>query len=256
MTDPALDPVAIAAARPYLTGRVERVRRAIEAHLNAHDGYVAWSGGSDSTAVVALAHSVRPDVPVVLFDSGVEYPETTQYIEDVTALLDLNTHIIPATPDALTILRASTAWQHGAEAAVPDLPDLHEALITEPARQAHERFGRGELSGLRARESATRLALMGATRGTYVRAGADYVLAPLWNWTTVDVRAYLHSREIPLNPVYARLADLGAPEKSQRVGMMIDGNGLGVGRAHWLRRGWPAEWARLVEALPRLAEFG
>lgn len=254
MTDPALDPVAISAARPLLQDRVRRTSGHIGTHLDTHGGYVAWSGGADSTAVVALAHRARPGVPVVLFDSGVEYPETVAYIEEVTNLLGLNTHIIKADPDALTVMRATGAWEHHSPAPT-EVPDLHEVLIREPSRVAHEQFGAGELSGLRARESAARYALMAATRGTYVRGGADHVLAPLWNWLTLDVRAYLHSIDVPLNPIYARLADLGAPEESQRVGMMIDGNGLGVGRAHWLRRGWPEEWARLTAALPRLAEF-
>ncbi len=35
----------------------------IEAHLAAHGGYVAFSGGKDSLSVLDLARRVEPDVP-------------------------------------------------------------------------------------------------------------------------------------------------------------------------------------------------
>ena len=59
---------------------VEDITARIEAHLAAHDGYVAFSGGKDSLVVLDLARRVDPDVPVVFFDSGLDYPETYDYL--------------------------------------------------------------------------------------------------------------------------------------------------------------------------------
>ena len=52
-------------------------------HLDEHDGFVSWSGGKDSTVVVDLARQVDPHIPVVFFDSGLQFPETIQYLEDL-----------------------------------------------------------------------------------------------------------------------------------------------------------------------------
>ena len=61
-----------------LTGR-------IAGHLDDHDGYLAFSGGKDSLVALHLTLQVEPNIPVVFFDSGLEYPETYSYI---TALAD------------------------------------------------------------------------------------------------------------------------------------------------------------------------
>ena len=87
--DPGLDLQALQglrAGRRDLSG----IRRRIEAHLETHDGYLAFSGGKDSMVVLHLAHTVDPDVPVVFFDSGLESPETYTYLDHLAELWDLN----------------------------------------------------------------------------------------------------------------------------------------------------------------------
>jgi phosphoadenosine phosphosulfate reductase len=69
------------------------------------------------------------------------------------------------------------------------------------------------------------------------------------------VWGYIQRHGLPVNPVYAKLRRLGAPESALRVLAMIDGNGLELGRATWLRRGWPDLFDELARALPRLREF-
>ena len=41
----------------------------------------------------------------------------------------------------------------------------------------------------------------------------------------------------------------------QRVALMVDANGAGVGRFAWLRRGWPDLFDQLAVALPRITEL-
>ena len=60
---------------------------------------------------------------------------------------------------------------------------------------------------------------------------------------------------MPVNPVYIRLRELGAPAFLQRISPVVDANSLGYGRIVWLRHGWPDLYVSLVNALPRLAEF-
>lgn len=66
---------------------------------------------------------------------------------------------------------------------------------------------------------------------------------------------YIQRHQLPVNPVYAKLRRLGAPEQALRVSAMIDGNALELGRVTWLRRGWPELFEELARVLPRLREF-
>lgn len=255
MNEPdSLNPASIGA---HLASNIERVAESqlmLSEHLKLHSGYVAWSGGRDSTAALLLARQVKSDVPVVFFDSGLEFPETYEYINSLTQKLNLNLHIIKAAPGALTLLQESGLWSHTDPTNLA-LPELHSTLITVPSRQAHATFGEGEITGLRADESSSRRILLASGNGRYERKDGSVVCAPVWRWKTSDISAYLYQQGVPEHPVYAKLKALGAPNRQLRVGLLIDANGLDYGRATWLRMGWPELWQDLCQKLPRLSEW-
>lgn len=249
-----LDPAHVAAHLRSARERFTSARHHVGDHLQAHGGYVSWSGGRDSTAVVHLAHCADPDVPVVWFNSGLEFPDTHTYIHDLAQAWNLNLHVIDATPDALSIMEASGAWDHDAPPGW-DAPNLHDALITQPARLARSRFGHSEVWGLRAAESQGRRALLTPGQGTFARADGTVVCSPIWAWREVDVTAYLAAHHITENPAYARLRAAGATGKDLRVGLALDGNNLNFGRVVWLRRCYPALYRDIEARLPRLREW-
>jgi len=259
----------------------------IAAHLDEHDGYVAFSGGKDSTVVLDLARRADPHVPVCFFDSGLEFPETIDHIKTLADTWRLNLHVLPARPSALEYLQATGAWDHNA----PTRHDLlrgngfHHALVTGPAAAAHADHGAGELWGIRAQEAPGRgvLLLRGLTQeitqhcptgccpalregrhthrhrqrhgGITRRTDGTVAFSPVWDWLDPEIHAHLQRNHIPVNPLYARLAQLGAPPQLQRVALMVDANGAGVGRFSWLRRGWPDLFDQLAAALPRITEL-
>jgi len=259
----------------------------IAAHLDAHDGYVAFSGGKDSTVVLDLARRADPNVPVCFFDSGLEFPETLAYVDELTDRWDLNLHVIPTRPTALEYLQANGSWTHQATPVdvTPAADTLHQVLITEPARQAHQRHGDGELWGIRAQESrGRRIMLLKALAaaittdcagccppptagrahtarqrarhgGSIHRADQTVAFSPVWDWTAADIFGHLARHQVPVNPVYTKLRDLGAPAFLQRVSPIVDANSLGHGRIVWLRHGWPELYEQLRAALPRIAEL-
>lgn len=274
---PGLDPLALAGLRARgrdLTIVLER----IEAHLDAHEGYLAFSGGKDSLVVLHLARQVDPDVPVVFFDSGLEFPETYQYLDQLADTWRLNLHTYPARPSALQVLVASGAWDHHTEDPAPGtVPGLHEALITRPAATAHHAHGPGELWGVRAAESRGRAAAYAnalrtqtttcrcqpacadaAARerhgGSIHRRDGTRAYGPIWNWTTADIWGHITHHQLPVNPAYAVLRRLGAPEHALRISTLIDTHQLQTGRLVWLKTGWPALYAQLAEVLPRMRE--
>ncbi len=50
---------------------------------------VAFSGGKDSLATLLLVKKVIPDITVMFTDTGIEFPETIEYIEQIVSELDL-----------------------------------------------------------------------------------------------------------------------------------------------------------------------
>lgn len=258
-----LDAAELTQLLPSYQRRVANTISNIRLFLNVNpNGYIAWSGGRDSTAALLLVHAVAPTFPVVWFDSGLEYPETREYITHIADILNLNLDVIPVVPSALDQLAASQAWQHQPEPGQPGEPGMpvtatafHDSLITTPATTAHTRYGPTEITGLRANESVGRRILLATNHGTYTRNDGTTVHAPIWRWTSQDITAYLTEQHIPENPVYAKLAGLGAPAWAQRVGLVVDGNAAEAGRYVWLRQGWPDLWDNLVAVLPRLNEW-
>lgn len=273
MTGPGLDLDRLRALRTSPRD-LTRLRRRIAAHLDEHEGYVAFSGGKDSLVVLHLAVAASPRMPVVFFDSGLEFPETYTYLEELSHRWHLNLSVFPAQPSALQILATCGAWDHRR----PDrpTPDLHRALITEPAARAHTAHGPGELWGVRAEESRGRAAAYAnalraapcrcpstctsqqhrATHGGVIeRRDGTVAFGPVWDWKTPEIWSYISRHELPLNPVYAKLRRLGAPDHFLRISGMVDANRLEEGRITWLRRGWPEIFDELAAVLPRLREF-
>jgi len=259
---------------------VQDIPARIRTHLNDHDGYLAFSGGKDSLVALHLALRVEPNLPVVFFDSGLEYPETYEYLHRLQNLWNLQLHVVHPRRTALQILAASGMWDHAAPPA--PTPDLHTVLITGPAHYAHAEHGPGEVWGVRAQESRGRAAHYATSLSAEIRHSCcscctrattptraqrhrhggvvrrndgTTAYGPIWDWTTTDVWAYIARHHLPVNPVYDKLRRIGAPERALRVSHMIDGNLLEYGRITWLRRGWPELFADLAAALPRLREF-
>lgn len=263
----------IAARRRGAQGHQHLLDRIAE-HLDEHDGFVSWSGGKDSTVVVDLARQVDPHIPVVFFDNGLQFPETLRYLEDLAQEWQLNYHVITADPDLLTVLIAGGGFDHHAvdRRLRGQLADI---MITGPAAEAHRRYGRGSLWGVRAEESHGRRMLyrrgLGAeTRarqhssqsdvraqfgGVVRRADGTVTYGPIWDWQRSHVFEYLAGRDIEPNPLYRKLAELGVPEQQIRVDSIIDASKLSNGHIAWLQKGWPDLYDRLSRALPRLTEW-
>jgi phosphoadenosine phosphosulfate reductase len=280
-TQPGLDPQRLLALRrPHPA--VEELPTRIRNHLDTNDGYVAFSGGKDSVVALHLARQADPNVPVAFFDSGLEFPETYRHLEHLRDAWGLNLHWYPARRTTLEVLVDTGAWDHTTARSSGERVDLHQVLITEPAARAHADHGPGEVWGVRAEESRGRTALYATALRAEVAARcnaccshqntpqsaqrhrhggiirrADHTVAygPIWDWKTADVWAYHARHQLPVNPAYAKLRRLGAPEHFLRISHMLDGSRLEEGRVTWLRRGWPDLFEELSQVLPRLREF-
>lgn len=258
------------AAIRYLANR-KRMATLEDAALSAIEGWVtrhgrpwvAISGGKDSTILLHLISQVTNDLPVVWYDSGLEYPQTQPFIESMCNRWGFDLTIIKATPDALTLLEMSGHWEAGVIKIDHDL--LDEALIDGPQREAMRRWGKYAIYGLRGAESKSRnIVLHKGTKGVVERHHRDgslahSFLAPLYRWRidsqTDDINGYAAHHKIPMHPAYEAMTRMGVPPQHQRVGLLVTGMGLATG-------GWAKtyaiapEYCRLVEQrLPLLSQF-
>ena len=262
------------ATRRRGTAKCQHLLARIEQHLDTYDGFVSWSGGKDSTVVVDLARQVDPNVPVVFFDSGLQFPETLEYLEHWAQQWRLNFTVIPAEPDLLTVMVALGGFDHAA----PDRRlgvELAELMITGPAAQAHSRHGCGSLWGVRAeeapgrrslyrqqlaaetraRQNESREAVRAEAGGVVRRVDGTVTYGPIWDWQRHHVFEYLAGRGIEPNPLYAKLARLGVPEQLIRVDSIIDASKLSNGHLSFVQAQYPDLFDRLATALPRLREW-
>lgn len=244
---------------PRIESREAAALAMIDAYFTEHpDAWLAYSGGKDSTASLDLVRRVNPWVKMVFFDSGLEFPQTLQYVRETADRFGVDLAIFPARPSALTVLENSGYWEHGTLKAPKE--DLHAALITRPLADATAALGKFSVYGLRAAESRERYALLASRRGLVTHKGPDGVidrtaLAPIWQWEWNEVHAYLGRRNVPLNPIYDAMVKLGVPERRCRVGLLIDGNELEHGRWSLVRQLAP-DLARVVEThLPILGQY-
>ena len=252
--DKGLDPSYVSGYLLSNETRIEKISKLISQHFSDNAGYVAWSGGKDSTCLAHIANTIIPNIPIVWFNSGLEFPDTKPYIEKIAEQYKFNLTTYNVSPSALEVLEATGSWDHDS-VINPEVANLHKILIIMPSAQAHAAFGVGELSGLRAEESAGRRVLLSKDNGAYNRLDGSKVYAPIWSWSGEQVDAYLSANNIESNPVYKRLESVGAPRRAQRVGLTVDGNNPDFGRYTYLRLAYPDLWNDLCSVLPRLKEW-
>jgi len=74
-----------------LDTKVEYSHKLLDLVLEKHQRpVICWSGGKDSTVVLHLVKQRIPDIPVIHVDSGVDFPETIEFVNFLASLWKLN----------------------------------------------------------------------------------------------------------------------------------------------------------------------
>lgn len=214
----------------------ERVEWAME---NLPAQFVLSSSfGIQSAVMLHMLTQIDPNIPVLLTDTGHLFPETYQFIEQLTQRLKLNLKVYSASESA--------AWQ---QAKYGDEWGKDEsALKAYNRRNKVEPLERGltELqasswfSGVRRQQSMHRqgLSVVSILRGRFK-------VHPIIDWSNKDVHQYLTSNNLPYHPLweqgYVSVGDvhstkpltLGMDESDTRFsgmarecGLHTDGDGI------------------------------
>ncbi|MEL6913543.1 MAG: phosphoadenylyl-sulfate reductase [Pseudomonadota bacterium] len=172
-----------------------RIAWALEALPGAH--VVSSSFGVQGAVMLSLMSRAKPDIPVVLVDTGYLFPETYQFIDDLTGRLGLNLHVArPEISPAWLEARHGPLWDKGASG----IRSYNRMAKVEPMEAALTALGAGTwFSGLRRQQSESRRARQIIER----RAGESRLrVHPIIDWTARDVHRYLTAHDLPYHPLW------------------------------------------------------
>ena len=207
-----------------LRKKIKMAIQVLEALFDATDKVaVAFSGGRDSLVAMHLALQMRPDIPVMLVNTGIEFPESLAYARQLAKDWRLNYYEAHAHVNfwKLTEEQGIPVAGRGNTTFMRDLSEKAGVKLSNsccrrmketPARQFYRDHDiEGVVTGLRVSESMMRkynFADYGALR--YSKTYDTLISWPLYAWKEEDITAYIKENNLPLNPIY----DMGY----QRVG--------------------------------------
>ncbi|WP_233971029.1 phosphoadenylyl-sulfate reductase [Pectobacterium versatile] len=171
----------------------ERVSWALE---NLPGDYVLSSSfGIQAAVSLHLVTQQRPDIPVILTDTGYLFPETYQFIDALTDQLTLNLQVYRATESpAWQEARYGKLWEQGVEG----IERYNLLNKVEPMNRAlSELKAKTWFAGLRREQSGSRgeLPVLAIQRGVFK-------FLPIIDWDNRTVYQYLKENGLSYHPLW------------------------------------------------------
>ena len=162
----------------------------------AEQPLVTTNFGPHEAAILHMATRVKPDLPVVWIDSGYGTEATYRFAQELITRLELNVQVFHP--------EYSRAYR---DATLGGVPEVDTAEHDEFTRQVKlEPFARAMkasapdywLTAIRKDQTEFRqgLEVLSATKDGYYR------VAPLLNWTELDIEEYLVENDLPIEEDY------------------------------------------------------
>jgi len=172
---------------------LERVQWAVE---NLESEFVLSSSfGIQAAVCLHLITTVKADTPIILTDTGYLFPETYQFIDDLTKQLNLNLKIYRAEHSAAwQEARYGKLWEQGVEG----LTKYNHINKVEPMKRAlNELNAKTWFSGLRRSQSSSRgdLPVLSLQNGCFK-------FLPIIDWSNKDVHYYLEENGLSYHPLW------------------------------------------------------
>lgn len=153
------------------------------------------SFGAQSAVLLHMVTQQRPDIPVILIDTGYLFPETYHFIDELTSRLDLNLKIFrsdlsPAWQEA----RWGKLWEDGIEG----IERYNRLNKVEPMDRALKQLGlSATMAGVRRQQSSTRefFPVLASQRGRIK-------VHPIVDWTDGEIGQYLVANGLPYHPLW------------------------------------------------------
>lgn len=158
---------------------------------------LASSFGAQSAVMLHMVSVRRPDIPVVVIDTGYLFPETYRFIDSMTRRLGLNLQIArPVLSQAWLEARYGKLWEQGAEG----LDRYNRLVKVAPMQDKLQQLGAATwFAGLRRDQSESR----SATPFVEHRNGR-WKVHPIADWSDRDIGRYLKQHDLPYHPLWER----------------------------------------------------
>lgn len=155
------------------------------------------SFGIQAAVCLHLVTQQRPDIPVILTDTGYLFPETYQFIDELTDKLALNLQVFRATESpAWQEARYGKLWEQGVEG-IERYNDINKV---EPMNRALDTLqAQTWFAGLRREQSGSRahLPVLAVQRGVFK-------ILPIIDWDNRTVYQYLTEHGLKYHPLWDR----------------------------------------------------
>jgi phosphoadenosine phosphosulfate reductase len=191
----------------------ERVQWALD-YLPAQP-VLTSSFGSQSVVMLHLLTAIKPDIPVVMIDTGYLFPETYAYVDELTQRLALNLQVFRA--------KLSPAWQEARygrlwEQGVEGIERYNHLNKVEPMAHALDALRVGTwFTGIRRGQSGSRRDI-GIIQS---HAGGVLKVHPLADWSNRDIHAYIKAYDLPRHPLQAKgYVSIGDHHTSRPLGLL------------------------------------
>lgn len=152
------------------------------------------SFGAQSAVMLHLISLQKPDIPVVLIDTGYLFAETYTFADELTERLSLNLKVFTADRSpAWQEARYGRLWEQGVEG----IQRYNQTNKVEPMSRALKSLEAGTwFSGLRRSQSTSR-----RTTGIVQPHGDVVKVHPLADWSDRDIHSYLKAHDLPYHPL-------------------------------------------------------
>jgi phosphoadenosine phosphosulfate reductase len=173
----------------------ERVASALKTLPGQH--IVSSSFGAQSAVMLHLVSQQQVDIPVVLIDSGYLFPETYQFVDELTERLSLNLKVYrPERSGAWQEARHGKRWEQG----LTGLEAYNQDNKVAPMQRAIEDLNVGTwFSGLRRDQSIER-----AKTPFVERSGDRFKVYPIADWSDKGIYEYLKKHDLPYHPLWEK----------------------------------------------------
>lgn len=222
--------------------RVEQARRILDG-LGDLDGWVAsLSAGKDSTALALL---LPPGTRAFSVRDGLCWPGEEWYLDQLARECSLRLELVQVSEDLLDL-----AQRHPGSLTAPT--EDRRGVLSGPWFRTADSVPGHRIWGLRAGENRGRMMNRIVRGHTYTRDDGVQICAPLADWSSLDVHAYLALRGVPPNPVYLCVDPETDPFTMRHSWWVYGGPGY---RHHyaWLQRWWPELWDLAASIDPGIA---
>ena len=171
----------------------ERVRWSLANLPGQH--VVSSSFGAHAAVSLHLLSRLKPDIPVILIDTGYLFPETYRFVDHLTEKLGLNLKVFQADESPhRQEARYGERWKMGPKA----LEEYNQQVKVEPMKRAIDELDVGTwFAGLRRSQS------VGRQNTPFLEWSSErWKVHPIADWSDRDVHRYLTQHDLPYHPLW------------------------------------------------------